>query len=96
MTTDTQNPTGFDLFKDMPQNLNSLSPEKQFEYMTADPELQRAYLSGDMAARVTVETATKNYSEWQQQQKAAELREATAKHEEFLKSLEEHQQTKRN
>lgn len=88
--SDNQNPTDFDLLKDFP-DWSELSPEQQYQYMQDDPEMQRRYLNGDMTARLAFETATKNFVEWQGQQKAAELQEAIAKHSEFLKSLEQPQ-----
>ena len=84
--TNDQNPTGFDIFKKFPA-MSDLSPEQQFEYVHSDPEMQQKYLSGDMTARLAFETASKNFVEWQQQQKAAELKKAMAEHSDFLHSV---------
>ena len=42
-----------------------------------------------MSARLMFDVVTRNYTEYQKQQNAAELKDATAAHGELLKSIEE-------
>src|SRR5687767_14610542 len=74
--TDNSSPT-FDLFANFP-TWASLSPQEQFDYVMSDTEFQRAYLNGDMVARLGFENATKNLVEHQQAEKAKALAEAKA------------------
>ena len=68
------NPTDFDLFKGF--SLANLSPDQQMAYFQADAELQKKLMAGNIEARALFETATANYTEWQRQEKAAELEAA--------------------
>jgi hypothetical protein len=72
--TDNSN---FNLFANFP-TWKTLTPKEQYDYVMADPGFQKAYLDGDMVARVTFETATKNLADHQRAEQAKELAEAIA------------------